>query len=89
MSRCFINAPVDSIVGFDNTVTRSGGPPSRSIARRKTSTVSEMQRAARGCGLITHALRPLTEINALNIAVDVGLVVGTMPATTPLGVATS
>jgi hypothetical protein len=69
--------------------TRSGGPPTRSIARRITSTVSPMQRFARGCGENTIELRPLTAINALPIAVDVGFVVGMMPATTPTGVATS
>ena len=88
-SLCFINAPVDSIVGLGNDTTRSGGPPLRSIARRMTSTVSPMQRRARGCGLITIAFRPLTAISALNIAVDVGFVVGMMPAITPDAVATS
>jgi hypothetical protein len=48
-----------------------------------------MQRLARGCGLMTIELRPLTEISALPSAVDVGLVVGMMPAMIPLGVPTS
>jgi hypothetical protein len=86
---CFISAPVDSMVGFVRHITRSGGPPARSIARRITSTVSPMQRLARGCGLITIAFLPLTAISALKIAVEVGLVVGMTPATTPTGVATS
>ena len=59
------------------------------MARRSTSTVSAMQRAARGCGLMTTALRALTETSALKSVVEVGFVVGTMPATTPTGVATS
>ena len=42
-----------------------------------------------GSGLGTMALRPLTAIRALPMAVEVGLVVGTMPATIPTGVATS
>jgi len=53
------------------------------------SQVSAMQRLARGCGLMTTALRAFTEISALYMDVDVGFVVGTMPATTPTGVATS
>ena len=84
-----MSAPVDSIVGWLRHTTRSGGPPARSMARRTTSQVSAMQRFARGCGLMTTALRPFTEMSALYIVVDVGLVVGTMPATTPTGVATS
>ena len=59
------------------------------MARRRTSTVSAMQRAARGWGLITTALRPLTEMIALKSVVEVGFVVGITPATTPTGVATS
>ena len=89
MSRCFIRAPVDSMVGFVRQTTRSAGPPARSMARRMTSQVSAMQRFARGWGEMTTALRPFTEMRALYIVVEVGFVVGTMPATTPTGVATS
>ncbi len=77
------------MVGRCSAETRSAGPPALWIARRMTSTVSQMQRAARGWGLKTTALRPLTEIMALNMTVEVGLVVGITPATTPTGVATS
>ena len=84
-----MSASVDSSVGLDSDWTRSAGPPARSIARRRTSTDSPMQRTARGCGLTTIALRPLTAISALPSAVEVGFVVGTMPATTPTGVAIS
>ena len=87
--RCFIRAPVDSMVGLARHCTRSGGPPARSMARRMTSAVSRMQRRERGWGLITMALRPLTAMIDLNRAVEVGLVVGMIPATTPTGVATS
>ena len=48
-----------------------------------------MQRTPKGCGESTMELRPLRAIKILKIAVEVGLVVGTMPAMTPAGVATS
>ena len=38
---------------------------------------------------MTIAFRPFTAMSDLKIAVEVGLVVGTIPATTPTGVATS
>ena len=50
---------------------------------------SVMHFAARGCGDITMPLRDFMEINILNIAVDVGFVVGMIAATTPMGSATS
>ena len=40
---------------------------------------------ARGCGLTIIALRVLRAINVLNIAVDVGLVVGITAPITPIG----
>ena len=40
---------------------------------------------ARGCGLMIMPLRVFNEIRVLNIAVDVGLVVGITAATTPIG----
>jgi hypothetical protein len=48
-----------------------------------------MQRRERGCGLMMIALRPFTAINDLKSVVEVGFVVGTMPAITPTGEATS
>src|SRR3546814_2944940 len=44
-----------------------------------------VQRAADGWGDKTIPLRPLTEISALKIAVEVGFVLGVKPATTPMG----
>src|SRR3546814_12988743 len=41
--------------------------------------------AADGWGDKTIPLRPLTEISALKIAVEVGFVLGVKPATTPMG----
>ena len=48
-----------------------------------------MHRAADGCGESTIALRDLMAIRILKIAVEVGLVEGMMPATTPRGLAIS
>src|SRR6266700_3549777 len=52
-------------------------------------TVALIQRAADGCGESTIAFRDLIAIRILKIAVEVGLVEGTMPATTPRGLAIS
>ena len=61
---------------------RAGGlrrpPAGRAPSRR-------MQRMARGCGAMTTALRASTLARALKIVVEVGLVTGTRPATTPTG----
>lgn len=46
-------------------------------------------RLARGCGEKMIPLRVLRQSKALKMAVDVGLVVGTMPATNPRGAAIS
>ena len=46
---------------------------------------SFVQPFARGCGAKMIPLRVFNEIKALKIAVDVGFVVGTIPAITPTG----
>ena len=48
-----------------------------------------MQFSAEGWGDTISALPALTEISALKMVVLVGLVLGTSPATTPTGMATS
>src|ERR1051325_5980410 len=89
VSLCFINASVPSIVaGFMQPIA-SAGKPSLMHASRIVFAVSLMQRAAEGCGDITIALRDLIEIRILKMAVEVGLVDGMMPATTPRGLAIS
>src|ERR671927_1487630 len=58
-------------------------------ASRITRAVSLIHFAADGCGDRTMALRDLIAIRILKIAVEVGLVEGMMPATTPRGLAIS
>jgi len=54
----------------------SAGNPAFTPASRIALTVSLIQRDAEGCGESTIALRDLTAIRILKIAVDVGLVDG-------------
>ena len=54
-----------------------------------TRAVSLIHFAADGCGESTIAFRDLIAIRILKIAVEVGLVEGMMPATTPRGLAIS
>src|SRR6266478_1744016 len=84
---CFIKASVPSMVAVVIQPIASAGSPSLTPASRMPFTVSLMQRAAEGCGDITIALRDLMAIRTLKIAVEVGLVEGMMPHTTPRGLA--
>ncbi len=49
------------------------------------AAVAQVHLNARGCGLMTMALPALSETSVLEMAVEVGLVVGRMAATTPTG----
>src|SRR5712671_7972179 len=89
VSLCFIRASVPSIVAVVMQPIAAAGNPAFTPASRIALTVSLMQRDAEGCGESTIALRDLTAIRILKIAVDVGLVDGIMPATTPRGLAIS
>jgi hypothetical protein len=86
---CFIRASVPSMVAFDMQPTASAGSPSRTAASRMTRAVSLIHLAAEGCGERTTELRDLTAMRILKMAVEVGLVEGMMPATTPRGEAIS
>src|SRR5678816_3600998 len=85
---CFINVSVPSIVAEVMHPIASAGKPSLTAASRMTRTVSLIHFAADGCGESTITFLDLIAIRTLKIAVDVGLVDGTMPATTPRGLAT-
>ena len=85
VSLCFINSFVPSIEGVDMHAINPCGAPARSAASATIRAASKVHFAARGCGLATNPLRPFTEIIALNITVDVGLVEGINAATTPIG----
>src|SRR5205085_10881715 len=86
---CFISVSVPSIVAVDMQPMASAGKPSLIAASRITRAVSLMHFAADGCGDRTTVLRDLIAIRILKIAVEVGLVEGTTPATTPRGLAIS
>src|SRR5947207_1327597 len=77
------------MVGSERQLRQPSGAPALRAASYITRTVSEMQRTALGCGLMTMAFRPLRAINALKTAVEVGLVQGIIAATTPAATAIS
>ena len=61
------------------------GAPAAMAACNTISAALFVASLARGCGEKMIPLRVLRLINALKIAVDVGLVVGTMPQIRPIG----
>src|SRR6266508_564241 len=86
---CFIRASVPSMVAVVMQPIAYAGKPFFTPASRMFLAVSLIQRAAEGCGDMTIALRDLIAIKILKMAVEVGLVDGMMPATTPRGLAIS
>ncbi len=86
---CFINASVPSSAERVKHWTESGGRPSLTPASRIRRAVSAMHLTAEGCGERTMAFLDLMVMRILKIAVDVGLVEGMIPATTPRGLAIS
>ena len=85
----FINSAVPPMVGMVIMVTSPSGAPASMAAAFRMRTASPMQFRALGWGETISALPALTEISALKMVVLVGLVLGTRPATTPTGMATS
>ena len=83
-----ISACADSMVGSATAVTRLAGPPARVIASWIRRTFAIEHSRAFGCTLKTMLLPAATMAMVLQMMVEVGLVVGTMPAITPEGVAT-
>lgn len=66
-------------------LTSPGGIPAASAASIITRTAASVQVRAEGCGATMHALRALTLMRILKIAVDVGFVEGVSATTTPTG----
>ena len=66
----------------------SFGAPAATAASRISRAAAMVDFLARGCGEKIIALRVFRQINDLKMAVEVGLVVGIMPAITPSGSAT-
>ena len=71
------------------TCRASGGSPAASPASWRISIARWAQPAARADGRKMIALRVLAATIDLNSAVEVGLVMGSRPSTTPIGSATS
>ena len=88
MSGWDISQALFATVGSEIQPMMSSGAPAATAASRTTFAAMHVHFFARGCGLKTMPLRVFRAIRALKIAVEVGFVVGTMPASTPRGSAT-
>ena len=88
MSGCFINWFDKSIDGISIQPIISSGAPALTAASKTILAASIVHFVALGCGEKIIAFLVFKAINDLKIAVDVGFVVGTIPAITPRGSAT-
>ncbi len=82
------NASDISIEGASIHPIISFGAPASTAASKITFAAAIVDFVARGCGENTIPFLVFKQSNDLNIAVDVGFVVGTIPAITPKGSAT-
>ena len=80
-----INLVVSSSDGTSIQAIISLGAPAFTAASNTTFAASIVEFLALGCGLKIIPFLVLSEINALKIAVDVGLVVGITAPITPIG----
>mmetsp|Transcript_27955 Transcript_27955/g.69795 ORF Transcript_27955/g.69795 Transcript_27955/m.69795 type:complete len:247 (+) Transcript_27955:2453-3193(+) len=78
-----------STVGMSIQPMQFSGAPASTAASLTIFAVAMVHRAVRGCGEKTMQLRVLSARSDLKMVVDVGLVQGTMPASTPMGSATT
>ena len=83
-----ISWPESATVGSAIQPMMSSGAPAFTAASSTIRAASTVHFLARGWGLKMMPLRVLSASSDLKIAVEVGLVVGTMPAITPTGSAT-
>ena len=88
IERCFINWLDNSIDGTSIQPIISSGAPALTAASKTTFAAAIVDLVALGCGEKIIAFLVFNAINDLKIAVEVGLVVGTIPAITPRGSAT-
>ena len=79
ISGAAIKAWETGIEGDSTQEMTSGGAPAATAASRTMRAAAIVHLAARGWGQSTKALRVLRVRRALKIAVEVGLVVGTIP----------
>ena len=86
---CFISAPVASMDGCSIHWMQFSGAPASMAASRTMRAASAEHFWANGWKPKTIGQRVFSAISDLKIAVEVGLVTGVTPATTPTGSATS
>ena len=86
---CFISEEVPSIEGFSIHCTQFSGAPAAMAASRTIWAACAEHCWAEGWKEKIIGLRVFRAIRALKMVVEVGLVVGTMPHTTPTGSAIS
>ena len=85
ISASFITVFVSSRDGTSIQPMIPSGAPAFTAASRTILAAAIVQAFAAGCGLMMIAFLVFRQINVLNIAVDVGLVVGMTAATSPIG----
>ena len=88
MSASFIKRFVISRLGTSIQEMMFSGAPAATAASSTTFAAAIVDLRARGCGLMTIALRVLSAMRHLKIAVDVGFVVGMTAPIKPIGSAT-
>ena len=89
MPGCFISAPVASMDGCSIHCTQFSGAPASIAASRTIFAAATDDFWAPGWKPNTIGQRVLSASSDLKMAVEVGLVTGVTPATTPTGSATS
>src|SRR6266566_6995625 len=82
---CRMRALVASSVGVVMHSMMPSGAPASTAALYRIPAVSQVHRLALGWGLSTIALPAFSDTRLLYMAVEVGLVVGRIAATTPTG----
>ena len=85
ISASFITVFVNSRDGTSIQPMIPSGAPAFTAASRTTLAAAIVQAFAAGCGLIIMAFLVFRQIRVLNIAVEVGFVVGMTAATSPIG----
>ena len=85
---CFINWPESSIEGTSIQPIMSLGAPALTAASKTNFAAAIVHFLALGCGEKMIPFLVFNAIKDLKIAVEVGFVVGTIPAKTPKGSAT-
>ena len=88
ISASFMRRFVISRLGTSIQEMMFSGAPAATAASRMTLAAAIVDLRARGCGLMTMALRVLRAIKHLKIAVEVGFVVGMTAPMRPMGSAT-